>query len=87
MSRPTPGVPRQDTLNKWVNVEAVMAYADKIRAMAKNELDRANWQDDQAALARSDDLNSAAEQLDAAIDAAHKAHMAHENAAYARLRR
>lgn len=87
MSRPTPGVPLQATLNKWVNVEAVMAYADKMRAMAKDELDRANWNDDLESLARSDDLNSAAEQLDKAIEAANAAHMAHERAAYDRIYR
>lgn len=87
MSRPTPGVPLQATLNKWVNVEAVMAYADKMRAMAKDELDRANWDNDMAALARSDSLNSAAEQLDEAIKEAHEAHMAQERAAYDRIYR
>lgn len=72
--------PKQDTINKWVNLEAVTEYADKLRRWGKSE---ELWGDPDIASG----LEQAATQMIEAARLAHEATRAATDAAYDRLYR
>jgi hypothetical protein len=69
--------PRQSTLNQWVNTEALMHYAARLRGEAQRIADY-SWPDDPAGeqAAVIVDLHLAAAAVEAAVDLTVAAHVA-----------
>ena len=72
--------PRQDTINKWVNLEAIQEYAAKLRRWAATE-------EQAGRLDIAFDLEQAATQLVEAARLSHEATRRASNAAYGRIYR
>lgn len=83
--------PKQDTINRWCNPEAIMAYAGRLRNMARDDREREAWGDEPNGNAMADKLVRAANLLEGAARAAgaatHEHHRAASDRMYARMGR
>jgi len=77
--------PKQDTLNRHCNVEAVRTYAHRVRGWGQDELIDGLLDRDDARQKIGDELMAAADLLEQAAEATSRATRASTDAAYDRI--